>query len=118
MGFDDRALNDLRRRVLTEGHALEAVEKAQSGPVEEGTVGAGTGTVAFGFKGGIGTSSRRVDLDGVFYHVGVLTLANHGRREDLVVDGVPVGQGMTEPPPLNEPVFVQPRVARWARASR
>ncbi len=103
MGFDDRYLNDLRRRVLTEDHALEAVEKAQSGPVEEGTVGAGTGAVAFGFKGGIGTSSRRVDLDEASYHVGVLTLANHGRREDLVVDGVPVGKGMTEPPPLNTP---------------
>ena len=103
MGFDDRALNDLRRRVVTEDHALEAVEKAQSGPVEEGTVGAGTGAVAFGFKGGIGTASRRVDLDDAAYHVGVLTLANHGRREDLVVEGVPVGAAIPEPPPIPIP---------------
>ena len=103
IGFDDRALNDLRRRVLTEDHALEAVEKALSGPVEEGSAGAGTGAVAFGFKGGIGTASRRVDIDDASYHVGVLTLANHGRREDLIVEGVSVGRAIPEPPPIPNP---------------
>ena len=101
MGFDDRALNDVRRRVLTEAHALEALEKAASGPVEEGSVGAGTGAAAFGFKGGIGTASRRVDLGDAAYHVGVLTLAHQGRRDDLVIDGIPVGQALPDPPPLD-----------------
>ena len=101
MGFDDRALNDVRRRVVTEAHALEAIEKARSGPVEEGSVGAGTGATAFGFKGGIGTASRRVDLGGAAYHVGVLTLAHQGRRDDLVIDGIPVGQALPDPPPLD-----------------
>jgi D-aminopeptidase len=101
MGFDDRALNDLRRRVLTEAHALEAIEKAQPGAVEEGTVGAGTGATAFGFKGGIGTASRRVDLAAASYHVGILTLAHHGRRADLILDGIPVGRALPDPPPLD-----------------
>ena len=101
MGFDDRALNDLRRRVLTEAHALEALEKARSGPVEQGSVGAGTGATAFGFKGGIGTASRRVDLGEAAYHVGVLTLAHQGRRDDLVIDGISVGQALPAPSPLD-----------------
>jgi D-aminopeptidase len=92
MSIDDRYLNDLRERAVTEQHALEAVEKATGGVVDSGSVGAGTGAVAFGFKGGIGTSSRRVDLDASPTHVGMITLANHGRREELVINGVTVGK--------------------------
>jgi len=92
MSIDDRYLNNLRARAVKEQHALEAVKKATSGVVDSGSVGAGTGAVAFGFKGGIGTSSRRVDWDASTTHVGVMTLANHGSREELVIDGVPVGK--------------------------
>src|SRR5205807_3282167 len=70
---------------------IKALDSASDGPVAEGTVGAGTGMVAFGFKGGIGTSSRIVQAAGD-YTVGVLVNANFGRREELVMGGVPVGQ--------------------------
>ena len=98
MSIDDRYLNDLRARAVTEQHALEAVGKAMGGVVDSGSVGAGTGAVAFGFKGGIGTSSKRIDLDASTTHVGMITLANHGQREELVIDGVPVGKKWKDSP--------------------
>ncbi len=100
LGFDDRGLNDLRQRTLTETHALEAIAKAASGPVEEGNVGAGTGATAFGFKGGVGTASRQVDHPTETYQVGVLTVAHQGRRGDLIIDGLRIGEVLAEPPPL------------------
>ena len=99
MGIDDRVLNDLRTPSITDRHALEAIANVSTGIVEQGSVGAGTGAVAFGFKGGIGTSSRRIQLKDHVYHVGLLTLANHGRREELIITGVPVGKQMQDPPP-------------------
>jgi D-aminopeptidase len=99
LSVDDRYLNNMRKRAIHERHALEAIDRASSGMVEEGTVGAGSGAMAFGFKGGIGTSSRRATTRGRAHHVGVLTLANHGRRNELKIDGVAVGRAITTPPP-------------------
>lgn len=83
---NDSRLNDIRagRPEVTE--IIAAIENAMEGPVAEGGVGAGTGTVAFGFKGGIGTSSRRVEIGGKSYIVGVLVQSNYGGT--LRIDGV------------------------------
>ncbi len=94
---DDSRLNDSQGRHVSEQDVIAALDGATSGPVQEGTVGAGTGMVSYGFKGGIGTSSRQLaDKEGS-YTVGVLVNANHGRRPELVVNGVPVGK-LNEPP--------------------
>ena len=87
---NDGYLNDIRARVLKKSHFIEAIEAARSGPVQEGAVGAGTGTIAFDFKGGIGTSSRKLPLDLGGFTVGVLVQSNFGGV--LTVDGVQVGQ--------------------------
>lgn len=89
---DDGRLNDIQGRHVSETHVVEALNGAISGPVKEGTVGAGTGMVSFGFKGGIGSASRKLlDREGG-YTVGVLVNANHGRKPELIVAGVPVGR--------------------------
>lgn len=94
---DDGRLNDIQGRHVSEQDVMAALEGASGGPVKEGTVGAGTGMVSYGFKGGIGTSSRQLpDKDGG-YTLGVLVNANHGRRPELVIAGVPVGK-LYEPP--------------------
>jgi D-aminopeptidase len=67
------------------------LDAASSGPVAEGCVGGGTGMICHGFKGGIGTSSRRLDEDAGGWTIGVLVQANHGRRGRLTIDGAPVG---------------------------
>ncbi len=85
---NDGNLNDIRARTITHQHALEAIEHASTGPVAEGSVGAGTGTIAFGLKGGIGTSSRRVPARAVSYTVGVLVQSNFGGL--LTVAGAPL----------------------------
>ncbi len=100
-GIDDRFLNDLHLRVITEQHALEAVDEASSENTDEGTVGGGTGATAFGFKGGIGTSSRLVLMDNKTYHVGVLTLVNHGKRDELIINGVPIGRRISGLPSMD-----------------
>jgi D-aminopeptidase len=89
---DDGRLNDVQGRHVSEQHVVAALDGATGGPVAEGTVGAGTGMVSYGFKGGIGTSSRRLPEQEGHYTVGVLVNANHGRRSELVVNGVPVGR--------------------------
>jgi len=89
---DDGRLNDIQGRHVSETDVVEALNGATSGPVKEGTVGAGTGMVSFGFKGGIGSASRKLpDREGD-YTVGVLVNANHGRKPELIVAGVPVGR--------------------------
>jgi D-aminopeptidase len=89
---DDGRLNDIQGRHVSEAHVVAALNGATSGPVQEGTVGAGTGMVSYGFKGGIGTASRKLsDRDGG-YTVGVLVNANHGRKAELIMAGVPVGR--------------------------
>ena len=89
---DDSRLNDSQGRHVSEQDVVTALNSASSGAVAEGSVGAGTGMVAYGFKCGIGTASRRLSDDNGGYTVGVLVNANHGRREELMVAGVPVGR--------------------------
>lgn len=91
---NDGYLSDIRSRPITAADVFAAIDHAAVGPVEEGVVGAGTGTVAFGWKGGIGTSSRRLpaSLDG--YTVGVLVQTNFGGN--LMIAGVPVGKELGE----------------------
>lgn len=87
---NDGGLNDIRGRHVKKEHVLDAIQKAQSGAVAEGNVGAGTGTVAFGWKGGIGTSSRKLPEKLGGYTVGVLVQTNFGGV--LQINGVPVGE--------------------------
>jgi D-aminopeptidase len=89
---DGYALNAIRRRPIADRHVRAALESATGGPVAEGSVGAGTGTVAFGWKGGIGTSSRRVKSVDSTWTVGVLVQSNFGG--DLHILGVPVGRAL------------------------
>jgi D-aminopeptidase len=91
---NDGGLSDLQGRHVHAEHVLAALDGARGGPVEEGGVGAGTGMIAFGYKGGIGTASRVTPAEFGGYTVGVLVLANFGRREQLTVDGVPVGRAL------------------------
>jgi D-aminopeptidase len=86
--FDD-FLSDARARQISEDDVFMAIEGAQGGRVEEGAVGGGTGMDSFGFKGGIGTSSRRVSDN---FTVGVLVMTNTADRNQLRIDGVPVGE--------------------------
>jgi D-aminopeptidase len=85
---NDGGLNDIRGLHVTRDHVLAAITGAKTGAVEEGAVGAGTGTVAFGWKGGIGTSSRLVRAGDATYTVGVLVQSNYGGK--LTIAGVPV----------------------------
>ena len=88
----DGYLNDVNGFHVTAEDAYAALDSARGGPVAEGSVGGGTGMVCYGFKGGIGTASRTLDAAEGGYTVGVLVQANHGRRRQLLVAGVPVGQ--------------------------
>ena len=88
----DGSLNDINGFHVKKEHAIKALESAQGGIVLEGGVGGGTGMICHGFKGGIGTSSRKINLDGQDYTLGVLVQANYGKREDLTISGVPVGK--------------------------
>lgn len=88
----DGILNDIDGQHVTAEHVRAAFESASSGPVPEGGVGGGTGMICHGFKGGIGTSSRTVEIGAATYTVGVLLQANHGRRERLVVAGHRIGR--------------------------
>jgi D-aminopeptidase len=90
----DGRLNDINGLHVKPDHVWQALQSTSDGQVAEGNVGGGTGMICHGFKGGIGTASRVLDepLDG--YTVGVLVQANHGRRERLRIDGVPVGEAI------------------------
>jgi len=87
---NDSYLNDIRQRAVKPSHVLEAIRNAKTGPVDQGNVGAGTGTVCFGFKGGIGTSSRKLPKSLGGYTVGVLVQSNFGGV--LQIDGLPAGK--------------------------
>lgn len=89
---NDGRINDIRARVVRADHALAAIAAARTGPVAEGAVGAGTGTVNFGYKGGIGTSSRLLGEDDGGYILGVLVQTNYGG--DLHIMGIPVGRAL------------------------
>ncbi len=88
----DGELNDINGFHVKPEHVFAALDGATGGPVAEGNVGGGTGMICHNFKCGIGTSSRRVDLDGHGYTVGALVQANYGTRSALRIAGVPVGQ--------------------------
>jgi L-aminopeptidase/D-esterase-like protein len=89
----DGFLNDIAGFHVRQEHVIAALDTARSGPVPEGNVGGGTGMVAHGFKGGIGTASRRVSGR---YTVGALVQANYGSRAELTIAGVPVGKEITD----------------------
>jgi D-aminopeptidase len=89
---DDSWLNDAVGRHVRSEHVYRAIEQAASGPVAEGSVGAGTGLVTCDFKAGIGTSSRRVPADSGHYTLGVLAQSNFGVMRSLRVAGAPVGE--------------------------
>ncbi|HVG43471.1 MAG TPA: P1 family peptidase, partial [Longimicrobium sp.] len=89
---NDGALNDIRSRPVRPEDVVRALESAAAGPVEEGSVGAGAGTVAFGWKGGIGTSSRRLPASLGGWTVGVLVQTNYGGV--LTINGAPVGRAL------------------------
>ena len=114
---NDGGLNDIRARPITAAHVRQALEGAQGGVVAEGSVGAGTGTVAFGWKGGIGTSSRKLPASLGGWTVGVLVQSNYGGV--LQMGGVPVGRELGQYAFKNaltaNDVPMRGELARWTR---
>jgi D-aminopeptidase len=107
----DGTLNDINGMHVTAEHVFEALDSASTGPVEEGSVGGGTGMICHEFKGGIGTASRRLQEEKGGWTVGALVQANYGSRSMLRVDGAPVGCVLgTEiiPSPFEDEAEVQP----------
>ena len=92
----DGFLNDIYGFHVKEEHVFEALNGAKTGPVEEGNVGGGTGMRTLGFKGGIGTSSRLVEIGDSTYTIGVLVQSNFGSKENLTIAGVPVGKELKD----------------------
>ena len=105
---NDGGLNDIRALPVTGAHVRQAIERAISGPIDEGAVGAGTGTVCYGWKGGIGTSSRVLPSTAGGYTLGVLVQTNFGGH--LTIDGVPVWKS------LGRAAFAPAAAAREAAA--
>jgi D-aminopeptidase len=103
---DDGFLHDHLTFAVTEEDVHAALDRARTGPIEEGCVGGGTGMQLFGFKGGIGSSSRVVETPAGTFTVGVLVQTNFGQRARLTVAGVPMGRALTEllPERPEEPV--------------
>jgi len=93
----DGTLNDINGFHVKPEHVFAALESASRGPVAEGNVGGGTGMICYEFKCGTGTASRRLPQEAGGYTVGVLVQANHGRRPELRVGGVPVGKAIPVP---------------------
>lgn len=102
----DGYLNDINGHHVTEAATVAALEAAASGPIEEGSVGGGTGMNCYDFKGGSGTASRLVDYAGTTYTVGAFVQANFGTRHELTLAGVPLGAALAEDNPM----------ARWSPA--
>jgi len=100
---NDSFLNDIRGRHVHADHVVEALETASCGAVAEGAVGAGVGMTCYGYKGGIGTASRRITLGEHTFHLGALVLSNFGAKPDLRVDGAPVGRHLGDGPPPEQP---------------
>ncbi|MFN2433677.1 MAG: P1 family peptidase [Gemmatimonadota bacterium] len=115
----DGRLNDVNGFHVRERHVVEALESAAGGPVAEGNVGGGTGTICHGFKGGIGTASRWLDEPAGGFTVGVLAQCNHGSRLQLRIAGVPVGLELSagEPSSGEPPAQLPPPGARDAGES-
>jgi L-aminopeptidase/D-esterase-like protein len=108
----DGSLNDINGFHVTPEHTSAALDAARSGPVEQGAVGGGTGMICHSFKGGIGSASRVLPESEGGYTVGVLVQCNQGRRGDLRVAGVPVGELLPEPAACYADRDV-PAAARW-----
>ncbi len=104
----DGWLNDINGFHVKPQDALHALDSAHAGPVEEGSVGGGTGMICNGYKGGIGTSSRRLGAKDGGYTVGVLVQCNYGTRDNLRIAGIPVGREIPAPEPY---VFIPSDVA-------
>ena len=92
---NDGTLNHIQKRAVTAEHVQSAIENART-DFEEGAVGAGTGMICHGLKGGIGSASRQFQVDGQTYTLGVLALTNHGRLSDLTINGNPIGETLAE----------------------
>ncbi len=92
----DGWLSDINGFHVTDADVFAALEGARGGPIEEGSVGGGTGMICYGFKGGSGTASRRVTFGGEAYAVGAFVQANFGLREQLTIAGVPVGLALKD----------------------
>ena len=103
----DGLLNDINGMHVRPEHVFRALDSARGGPVTEGNVGGGTGMICADFKGGIGTSSRLGKTAAGTFTVGVLVQANYGRRADLRIAGIPVGQELTDLLPV---LALPPRV--------
>src|SRR6202522_4233302 len=95
----DGWLNDINGFHVRPEHAMHALDSAHAGPVEEGNVGGGTGMICNGYKGGIGTASRRLDAKDGGYTLGVLVQCNYGTRDNLRIAGIPVGREIPAPEP-------------------
>lgn len=103
----DGYLNDINGGHVTADHAGQAIDAAHSGPIDEGSVGGGTGMNCYGFKGGSGTASRRIEFAGQSYHLGVFIQANFGSRAELRLDGIPLGKMSAASNPLEDDKWLQ-----------
>ncbi|MDQ7986216.1 P1 family peptidase [Pseudomonas sp. G34] len=92
----DGVINDINGQHVSEADALAALEAAKGGAIAEGNVGGGNGMICYGYKGGTGSASRLVEIDGQTYTLGALVQANHGQRAWLKVCGVPVGERLED----------------------
>jgi L-aminopeptidase/D-esterase-like protein len=101
----DGWLNDINGFHVKPEHAFHAIDSAHTGMVEEGAVGGGTGMVCNGFKGGIGTSSRKLDAKAGGYTVGILVQCNYGTRNNLRIAGIPVGREIDADDPYADTAF-------------
>jgi L-aminopeptidase/D-esterase-like protein len=97
----DGYLNDINGPHVRTEHALAAIESASDGPVEEGSVGGGTGMNCYEFKGGSGTASRQVAYGSAHYHVGAFVQANFGARRELTIDGIHLGAMLADDNPID-----------------
>ncbi len=114
----DGYLNDINGHHVTEEHVVAALRDARNGPVDEGSVGGGTGMNCYAFKGGSGTSSRLVDYYTTTYTVGVFVQANFGARRELTITGVPMGAHLADDNPMARLLRRAPRCRIGHRGRR
>jgi len=98
----DGYLNDINGHHVTEQSVIEALEAASAGPVEEGSVGGGTGMNCYQFKGGSGNASRIISYAGQTYTIGVFLQSNFGARKELVLTGIPCGEALAYDNPIDQ----------------